>query len=104
MLSREEIIKYITKCVDCAMPILQDENGLDVSRGYSFMLDKDKKAKVNIVFENRIQIVALKHLSGCFFRTKNEVTQCTDEYHHSTLTACFFNEIPIDYDQKGMIK
>ena len=43
MLSREEIIKYITKCVDCAMPILQDENGLDVSRGYSFMLDKDKK-------------------------------------------------------------
>ena len=54
MLSREEIIKYITKCVDCAMPILQDENGLDVSRGYSFMLDKDKMAKVNIVFENRI--------------------------------------------------
>jgi hypothetical protein len=26
------------------------------------------------------------------------VTQCTDEYHHSTLTACFFNEIPINYD------
>ena len=46
MLSREDIIKYITKCVDCAMPILQDENGLDVSRGYSFMLDKDKKAKI----------------------------------------------------------
>ena len=62
MLSREEIIKYITKCVDCAMPILQDENGLDVSRCYSFMLDKDKKAKVNIVFENRIQIIALKHV------------------------------------------
>ena len=54
MLSREDIIKYITKCVDCAMPILQDENGLDVSRGYSFMLDKDKKAKVHIVFENCI--------------------------------------------------
>ena len=48
MLSREDIIKYITKCVDCAMPILQDENGLDVSRGYSFMLDKDKKAKVHM--------------------------------------------------------
>lgn len=54
MLSREDIIKYITKCVDCAMLILQDENGLDVSRGYSFMLDKDKKAKVHIVFENCI--------------------------------------------------
>lgn len=26
------------------------------------------------------------------------MTQCTDEYHHSTLTACFFNEITINYD------
>ena len=27
------------------------------------------------------------------------MTQCTDEYHHSTLTACFFNtKIPINYD------
>ena len=33
------------------------------------------------------------------FRTKNEVTQCTDEYHHSTRTACFFNtKITINYD------
>lgn len=29
---------------------------------------------------------------------KKEVTQCTDEYHHSTLTACFFYEITINYD------
>ena len=29
---------------------------------------------------------------GVLFLCKKEVTQCTDEYHHSTLTACFFNE------------
>lgn len=45
MLSREEIIKYITKCVDCAMPILQDENGLDVSRGYSLCWIKTKRLR-----------------------------------------------------------
>ena len=35
---------------------------------------------------------------GVLFLCKKEVTQCTDEYHHSTLTACFFNEITINYD------
>jgi parallel beta-helix repeat protein len=48
---------------------------------------------------NRTEYINIKHLSGCFFYAKKEVTQCTDEYHHSTLTACFFNtKIPINYD------
>ena len=47
---------------------------------------------------NRTEYINIKHLSGCFFYAKKEVTQCTDEYHHSTLTACFFNEITINYD------
>ena len=73
MLSREDIIKYITKCVDCAMPILQDENGLDVSRGYSFMLDKDKKAKVHIVFENCSHLYAFQSILHYFYL--NEISK-----------------------------
>ena len=46
-----------------------------------------------------LSIKALAKTAGAFFVQKNEVTQCTDEYHHSTLTACFFNtKIPINYD------
>lgn len=52
ILSREDIIERITKCVDCAMPALQNEEGLEILRGYSFMLDNNKRVKANIVFED----------------------------------------------------
>lgn len=52
MISREEMINYIIECVDAVMPVLWEEEGLKVARGYSFMLDKDKRARVNITFEN----------------------------------------------------
>lgn len=54
MISRQEMIDYITQCVDAAMPILWEDDSLNISRGYEFMLDKDKKAAVSIVFKNRI--------------------------------------------------
>lgn len=53
MTNRKELIDNIIQCVDHVLPFLFEDDGLDVPRAYSFMIDENKRARINIVFEEQ---------------------------------------------------
>lgn len=52
MISREELIDKITKSVDCILSALNSEDGLEITRAYGFMLDRDTEIEIKAIPHN----------------------------------------------------